>query len=232
MKKLIILLAALTLVSAGCKKKEVIEPVTQVAAKDNLAKEKLAEEKLAREKTEAERLEKERLEKERLEVERLAREKAALLKAEAQRLEKEKLELARLAKEKARLEQLSKEKAAREKMLATLKGIKLEHFVLESADITPSLAENIKRIIEEINDRTGVLTVVGHTDSTGTTDYNYVLSEKRAKSVEDFLRSYGLSSSIEVVVTWKGEDSPKYTNSDNDGRSKNRRVDFIFSDSK
>lgn len=69
--------------------------------------------------------------------------------------------------------------------------------------------------------------VVGHTDSSGKDDYNMMLSEKRAKSVTNYLISDGiLSSRFETL--WYGETQPKYDNTTKEGRAKNRRVNVAI----
>ena len=68
--------------------------------------------------------------------------------------------------------------------------------------------------------------ISGHTDSIGTKLYNQVLSEKRAKSVYDFLLDKGISSSR---MTFKGYGDSKSLadNKTESGRSKNRRTEFM-----
>jgi OOP family OmpA-OmpF porin len=67
------------------------------------------------------------------------------------------------------------------------------------------------------------VTVIGHTDSVGSDSYNQRLSEKRAKSVADYLLSRGVPSD-KLVQYGKGEKEPIASNSNSAGRSKNRRV--------
>lgn len=69
--------------------------------------------------------------------------------------------------------------------------------------------------------------VVGHTDSSGSDAYNMELSEKRAKSVTNYLISDGIASS-RFETLWYGETQPKYDNSTAEGRAKNRRVNVAI----
>ncbi len=69
--------------------------------------------------------------------------------------------------------------------------------------------------------------VVGHTDSSGKDAYNMTLSEKRAKSVTNYLVAKGLQSS-RFTTEWFGETQPKYDNSTAEGRAKNRRVNVAI----
>ncbi|MDR1813995.1 MAG: OmpA family protein [Tannerella sp.] len=71
------------------------------------------------------------------------------------------------------------------------------------------------------------LKIVGHTDNTGKVDYNQTLSEKRAKSVYDYLLSEGVSSK-RMEYEGKGIHEPVADNSTAEGRSKNRRVEILI----
>ena len=69
----------------------------------------------------------------------------------------------------------------------------------------------------------------GHTDAIGTDDYNQSLSERRASAAKQYLMdSFGIAPS-RLSAVGMGKDSPIASNDDEAGRSKNRRVDFIFS---
>ncbi|WP_299670490.1 OmpA family protein [uncultured Polaribacter sp.] len=69
--------------------------------------------------------------------------------------------------------------------------------------------------------------VVGHTDNTGRDSYNLSLSEKRAKSVTNYLANNGVMSS-RFETLWFGETQPKYDNATAEGRAKNRRVNVAI----
>ncbi|MCX2681371.1 OmpA family protein [Galbibacter sp. EGI 63066] len=99
-------------------------------------------------------------------------------------------------------------------------------FALNSAEISAegkSTLSKMAEVFNEYND-TNVL-LEGHTDSSGADAYNMSLSEKRAKSVRDYLISQGVASS-RLTTKWYGEVQPKYDNSTEVGRSKNRRVEL------
>jgi outer membrane protein OmpA-like peptidoglycan-associated protein len=67
--------------------------------------------------------------------------------------------------------------------------------------------------------------VVGHTDSTGSADYNYNLSNRRADSVANYLAGRGVEQS-RVLSQGMGPDQPIASNADEAGRSQNRRVEL------
>ncbi len=72
------------------------------------------------------------------------------------------------------------------------------------------------------------LTIEGHTDSTGTEEFNQKLSEKRADNVRDYLVAQGLPAAS-VTAKGLGQSSPVADNSTAAGRQKNRRVEIIVS---
>lgn len=71
------------------------------------------------------------------------------------------------------------------------------------------------------------IAVVGHTDSKGSDSYNIALSQRRAKSVSEMLRSKLPHDGLEIVSEGRGESEPVASNSTEIGRQKNRRVEVI-----
>lgn len=78
-----------------------------------------------------------------------------------------------------------------------------------------------------INDTAKKVRVDGHTDATGTAEYNQWLSEKRAASVKKFLEDAGVSGS-RISTQGLGQTSPIADNKTPEGRQKNRRVEVII----
>ncbi|PZO78400.1 MAG: cell envelope biogenesis protein OmpA [Mesorhizobium amorphae] len=70
--------------------------------------------------------------------------------------------------------------------------------------------------------------VYGHTDSQGSSGYNYDLSQRRALSVADYLSGQGIDSR-RFAVTGFGKDRPIASNATSDGRAQNRRVEIQLS---
>ena len=69
--------------------------------------------------------------------------------------------------------------------------------------------------------------IEGHTDDTGTPEYNMELSKKRAYSVSEYLQSKGVSAS-RMNVKWYGESQPKVPNTTDANRTQNRRVEVAI----
>ncbi|MBI4648366.1 MAG: OmpA family protein [Bacteroidia bacterium] len=68
----------------------------------------------------------------------------------------------------------------------------------------------------------------GHTDNIGDEDFNLELSEKRAKSVKNYLWIIGISDERIPKCTGHGESVPVATNDTEEGRAKNRRTEFVI----
>ncbi|WP_102409084.1 OmpA family protein [Parabacteroides bouchesdurhonensis] len=69
--------------------------------------------------------------------------------------------------------------------------------------------------------------IVGYTDNTGKIDYNQLLSEKRAKSVYDYLMLQGISSD-RMYYEGRGVHDPVASNDTAEGRALNRRVEIVI----
>lgn len=69
------------------------------------------------------------------------------------------------------------------------------------------------------------VTVVGHADAIGSDGYNQQLSERRAYSVSDVLRRYGVDYR-RIAASGRGEWEPIASNGDEWGRARNRRVEI------
>ncbi|WP_147653709.1 OmpA family protein [Vulcaniibacterium gelatinicum] len=69
--------------------------------------------------------------------------------------------------------------------------------------------------------------VAGHTDSTGSEQYNQQLSERRAQSVANYLAGRGVAYARMTVLGY-GETRPVATNETAEGRARNRRVEITI----
>ena len=69
--------------------------------------------------------------------------------------------------------------------------------------------------------------VEGHTDNTGSEEYNLELSRQRAQSVENYLASLNVDPTRFTIMGY-GESQPVATNDTAEGRQQNRRVDLAI----
>lgn len=77
------------------------------------------------------------------------------------------------------------------------------------------------------NNETVQLEVIGYTDAAGPSSYNQGLSERRAQAVLEFLLHKGIAAN-RIKAMGKGEADPVSNNSTEEGRGKNRRVEFVI----
>jgi len=106
-------------------------------------------------------------------------------------------------------------------------------FAINSSEISDSYKSDLSSVAEVFNKYPDTNIVIeGHTDDTGTDEYNMTLSEKRAKSVQAFLASKGVTEN-RMTAKWYGETQPKYPNDSEANRQKNRRVELaVFANDK
>ncbi len=100
-------------------------------------------------------------------------------------------------------------------------------FETASANLKPSskdILNDIATIMEKHPE--AKLTIVGHTDNQGDASYNLNLSQERAHSCATFLEQKGINTER---ITWsgQGETRPVASNDTEEGRAKNRRVEFV-----
>jgi outer membrane protein OmpA-like peptidoglycan-associated protein len=68
--------------------------------------------------------------------------------------------------------------------------------------------------------------IIGHTDSDGDSQANQRLSQKRAEAVKDYVLSHFSIPDYNLQTEGKGESAPVADNSTEEGKTKNRRVEF------
>jgi outer membrane protein OmpA-like peptidoglycan-associated protein len=102
-------------------------------------------------------------------------------------------------------------------------------FAPDSADLNAAFGGVLDAVAVVLKkyDKT-VIEVAGHTDSTGSREYNQALSERRAAAVAAYLEKHGILKS-RVVTIGAGETRPVASNDSADGRARNRRVELTLS---
>ncbi|HET8614610.1 MAG TPA: OmpA family protein [Actinomycetales bacterium] len=102
-------------------------------------------------------------------------------------------------------------------------------FAVDKATLSDAASARLQQVAREIADRgTGIVTIVGYTDSTGSTSHNLTLSRARAASVLKALKPLVGKPGITFTSTGKGESEPVADNGTDDGRRLNRRVTITF----
>lgn len=101
-------------------------------------------------------------------------------------------------------------------------------FDFDKYDIKDEFQNEIAEAVDFLNKHKKLRVVVeGHTDSKGTNEYNYILSQLRAKKVALALSVEGIDESI-ITTKGFGETVPVASNQTENGRAQNRRVDISF----
>jgi len=101
-------------------------------------------------------------------------------------------------------------------------------FKSDSADLSANFYPILGKVSSTLNEYgETVIEVAGHTDSTGSPDYNQALSERRAQSVATYLTSQGVKQQ-RLIVVGDGENHPVASNDTSDGRQQNRRVELTI----
>lgn len=99
-------------------------------------------------------------------------------------------------------------------------------FDTNQSDVKPEFMNTLRsiaRVLEEYENT--LVTIEGHTDSTGSASYNQLLSERRASSVAEVILLEGVAYQ-RVAARGFGEDLPIATNATVEGRAQNRRVEI------
>jgi OmpA-OmpF porin, OOP family len=104
-----------------------------------------------------------------------------------------------------------------------LRGIQ---FDLDKANIKSEYEPILDEAVSTLKSKPDVKVVIsGHTDSSGTAQYNMGLSERRAKAVMDYFVSRGISAS-RLQAVGRGLTEPIADNKTAEGRALNRRVEL------
>lgn len=103
-------------------------------------------------------------------------------------------------------------------------------FELNSAKITASSRPTLDKLADSLNAQTDFnVEIAGHTDSSGSAEYNESLSDKRANSVREYLIEKGVAAE-RLTSRGYGEVDPVASNETAAGRAMNRRVEFRVSE--
>ena len=103
-------------------------------------------------------------------------------------------------------------------------------FDTNRADIKDNFRPILERFATTLKENPATtVTIIGHTDSTGSDSVNQPLSVERASHTRDYLASRGVSPT-RVVVEGRGSREPIASNDDNSGRARNRRVEIYVAE--
>ena len=178
-----------------------------------------------------------RAEAERLKVEAEAAANSAMSEAEKAKV----MAAAEAAKAEAAMAEANAAKAAMEQLKSELTELKAKQtdrglvitlgdvlFEFNKSDLIAGAARNLDPLVRALNDDPEQAVIIeGHTDNIGSESYNVSLSEKRAKSVKQYLTAAGIDGT-RISTKGLGFEFPVASNDTNEGRQQNRRVEIIL----
>jgi peptidoglycan-associated lipoprotein len=100
-------------------------------------------------------------------------------------------------------------------------------FDFNKATIKPEYQDLIKQLVDATQENKNIkVSVVGHTDTAGSSNYNYALGGRRAEAVQKMLIKYGIPAS-QIVAVSAGEEDLAVPTPDNTPNAANRRVRVV-----
>ncbi len=101
------------------------------------------------------------------------------------------------------------------------------NFAFNKANLTRSDKETLDQFAAQLNgQKSYILQVTGGTDSIGSAQYNYELSQRRAEAVVQYLASKYNVAPHKFYLIGIGKDQEVASNKTSSGRAKNRRVEI------
>lgn len=103
-------------------------------------------------------------------------------------------------------------------------------FATGRSDINSSFAPILNQFASSLNQNpVTTVTIIGHTDSTGSDAINNPLSVDRANSTRNYLVARGVAGN-RIATDGRGSREPIADNNTNEGRAKNRRVEIYVAE--
>lgn len=98
-------------------------------------------------------------------------------------------------------------------------------FPVNAATLSPEAEQRLAEFTEKLkaDNKNVYLEIQGHTDNSGSKEYNDELGEKRAETVRKFLSQHGVALNRMSTISY-GQDAPVAPNETREGRAQNRRV--------
>jgi outer membrane protein OmpA-like peptidoglycan-associated protein len=101
-------------------------------------------------------------------------------------------------------------------------------FGFDESNLSADAKANLDKLVTVLNSYADTdIEIQGHTDSRGSEVYNQTLSEQRAGTVSGYLAGKGIANN-RLTIKGFGETIPKYENDTAEGRTQNRRVEFLI----
>lgn len=107
-------------------------------------------------------------------------------------------------------------------------GNRIVEFESGSANLTPmglGILDEMAGVLQRVGDKP--VTITGHTDNVGNSSANLVLSNDRAEAVKQYLIGRNIDAT-RLSTTGKGDADPIASNDNEEGRTRNRRIEFTL----
>jgi len=112
--------------------------------------------------------------------------------------------------------------------IVSLADREIIYFPFNSSDRikNPKLEEYLSNLTTQLKDSGGTITLTGHTDNVGAEETNEQLGLSRANDIRRLLVAQGVSAN-QIKVDSEGEAEPIASNTTEQGRARNRRVEVV-----
>jgi peptidoglycan-associated lipoprotein len=101
------------------------------------------------------------------------------------------------------------------------------YFDYNQASVRADAREPLKKAAEQLKGKTVQITIEGHCDERGSSEYNLALGERRAQSVKAYLRTLGVEGASLSTISY-GKERPADSGHNEAAWAKNRRADLIL----
>jgi OOP family OmpA-OmpF porin len=109
-------------------------------------------------------------------------------------------------------------------------GNRIVEFESGSANLTPmglGILDDMAGVLQRVGDKP--VTITGHTDNVGNSGGNLTLSNQRAEAVKQYLIGRNIDAA-RLSTTGKGDLDPIASNDNEEGRTRNRRIEFTLAE--
>ena len=109
-------------------------------------------------------------------------------------------------------------------------GNRIVEFESGSTNLTPmglGILDEMAGVLQRVGDKPVLIT--GHTDNVGNSTANLALSNKRAEAVKQYLIGRNINAT-RLSTTGKGDSDPIASNDNEEGRTRNRRIEFTLNE--
>jgi peptidoglycan-associated lipoprotein len=120
-----------------------------------------------------------------------------------------------------------REKALRDQLLAEASSFADIHFAFDKYDLNSAARDILSSLADWLSQRQDFeVTIEGHCDERGTTEYNLALGERRAEAAKAYLANLGVDKMRITTISY-GEELPLDPSNTEDAWAKNRRGHFV-----